>query len=66
MSTQTYAGDPRAEDLAFLVAHGETPDNAAARLGVTRETLERWCHRKNLHDLWAELTANETPIRKAD
>lgn len=60
-----YASDPRAEDLDFLASHGETPDRAAARLGLTRDTLERWCHRKNLHHLWADLTANETFIRKA-
>lgn len=63
MSFKVY--DPRAEDLAFMATWGETPDGAAARLSLSRDTLERWCQRKNLNDLWAALVANETPIRKA-
>lgn len=53
--SQTQA---RAEDLAWMAAHGETVNGAADRLGINRKSLEKWCHR-NTPELWRQLVANE-------
>ncbi len=44
----------RLEDLAWMAETGETRDGAAARLGMSVESLGRWCE-KHARDLWAAL-----------
>lgn len=48
----------RAEDLTWLAEAGESTEGAAYRLGILRDSLEKWCQRNN-PDIWQQLLANE-------
>lgn len=48
----------RIEDLEFMAAHGETPEGAAARLGMRAASLETWLLRSHRPALVRALVAN--------
>lgn len=50
--------DARLEDLAWMTRTGEHLTGAAARLGLSRDSLDKWC-RRNCPDLLAVLIARE-------
>lgn len=60
-----YAPTSRAEELTDLDFIGAGVSAASARLGVDRDTLERWCLRNGHGPLFSRLVARETPVRKA-
>lgn len=49
----------RLEDLAFMVAHGETGDGAAERLGISTEGLRKWLDAQQRLDMFEALRENE-------
>lgn len=51
--------DARAEDLAWMAETGETVTGAAKRLGISKETLEKWCARHGHLDLFRALARHE-------
>ena len=48
----------RAEDLAWMARTGETTEGAATRIGLSVESLERWCD-KNARETWHQLRTND-------
>lgn len=48
----------RAEDLDWMAAAGEGTEGAAKRLGVSPDSLERWCQRNGHADIWRRLVCN--------
>jgi hypothetical protein len=53
----------RLEDLEWMQATGENAIGAAARLGITQKSLERWCRNHGHHQLINTLTArNPLPL----
>lgn len=55
---QEQANRERSEDLAFMADWFETPREAARRLGITRNALEKWASR-NDRAVWERLVLNE-------
>lgn len=47
----------RTEDLLWMIETGESMVGAAARLGISPNSLQRWCHRRGLHEEAATLLA---------
>lgn len=45
----------RLEDLTWMADTGESAVGAAARLGITRDALEKWCHNNDHDELYARL-----------
>ena len=48
----------RREDLDWMARAGETTEGAARRIGLSTESLERWCL-KHAQDQWRRLRAND-------
>lgn len=43
MTRQQTPNEARSEDLAWFAEHWETPREAARRLGLSQNGLEKWC-----------------------
>lgn len=54
--------EARREDLAWMVAHGETVEGACYRLGLARSSLDKWCQHHGATDLWAQLMRNGNTV----
>ena len=48
--------DQRLADLTAFAEAGHTAESAAARLGISRDSLWSWCRKNGHRDLWARLT----------
>lgn len=48
----------RIEDLEWFVATGESAQGAARRLGVSHDSLDRWC-RRHAWELWQQLRTRD-------
>lgn len=49
----------RIEDLAWMAETGESLTGAARRIGLSRESLERWMRQRDLRDVLAQLQSRE-------
>lgn len=58
-ATARRRASARIEDLEFMAAHGEHFDNAARRVGLTPNSLERWLFRHDRIDLVQALRGTE-------
>lgn len=47
MTRQQTANEARSEDLRWFAEHWETPREAARRLGISLDSLNRWCARND-------------------
>lgn len=55
---QEQANRERSQDLAWMATWHTTPGEAARRLGITRNALEKWASR-NDRAVWERLVLNE-------
>lgn len=53
-----YQRPDRAAEIRELADHGENATQIARRLGITLDTLARWCHRE-LPDVWPVIAGRE-------
>jgi hypothetical protein len=53
------SAEARAEDLAWMADTGETVTGAAKRLGISVETLEKWCARHGQMAVYRRLASHE-------
>lgn len=49
--------EPRLEELRFMERHHETIDGATARIGMSRDALQKLLHRHD-RDLWDRFIEN--------
>lgn len=57
-----YVAEDRAQAVRDLADLGLGVTQAARRLKVSPASLERWCQRHGLHDVYRQLTARETAV----